>query len=219
MAQPAVRILLGDDHQLFRHGIRKILESRPEWHVIAEASDGREVVSKTLEMRPDLVILDISLPHLSGIEATHQIARYAPETRVLIVSMYADDAYVAQALQAGAAGYLLKDSAGHDLVDAVSAVMAGTSFFSPRVARIMLDDYVRHLQRGGEADRYDQLSEREREVFQLVAEGKSSKGIAEVLGISPATVETHRAKIMDKLNLRNTAELVLLAVRRGLLRY
>jgi DNA-binding NarL/FixJ family response regulator len=212
-----VRILLGDDHTLVRQGVRKILEEQPNWTVIGEAQDGREVVRKTLEEEPDVVILDVAMPLLNGIEATRQILRKLPGVRVLILSMHADEAYIIQALQAGARGYLLKDSADTDLVRAVNAVAEGKSFFSPNVAAIMLDDYVRHLAEKGISDRYESLSEREREVFQLVAEGHSNKEVAELLCVSPATVETHRAHILQKLDLHGTAELVLYAVRRGVI--
>ena len=212
-----IRIVLGDDHTLVRQCLRKILEDQPEWTVLAEASDGREAVEKTLEARPDVAIFDIAMPRLNGIETTRQVVRRAPDVRVLILSMHAEEAYVVQGLQAGAKGYLLKDSADVDLVHAVAAVAAGKSFFSPAVASVMLDDYVRHLAEKGVVDRYQLLSEREREVLQLVAEGRSNKEAAEVLGLSPATVETHRSNILQKLDVHNTAELVLFAVRRGVI--
>jgi len=212
-----IGIVLGDDHTLVRQGLRKILEDQPEWTVLAEASDGREAVEKTLATRPDVAIFDIAMPRLNGIEATRQVVRRAPDVRVLILSMHAEEAYVVQGLQAGAKGYLLKDSADVDLVHAVAAVAAGKSFFSPAVARVMLDDYVRHLAEKGVVDRYQLLSEREREVLQLVVEGRSNKEAAEVLGLSPATVDTHRSNILQKLNVHNTAELVLFAIRRGVI--
>jgi DNA-binding NarL/FixJ family response regulator len=212
-----LRLLLGDDHTLMRQGVRKILEERPDWTVIAEAGDGREAVRQTLALHPDVAILDIGMPLLNGIEAARQIVRRAPDIRVLILSMHADEAYVIQALKAGAQGYMLKDSAGTDLIHAVEAVSAGKSFFSPAVARLMLDDYVRRLADKGITDRYEVLSEREREVFQLVAEGHSNKEIAELLSVSPTTVETHRAHILQKLDVHNTVELVLYAVRRGVI--
>jgi DNA-binding NarL/FixJ family response regulator len=211
--------LLGDDHTLVRQGLRKILEEKPDWEVIAEAGDGREAVKQALALRPDVAVLDIGMPLLNGIESTRQIVRRHPEIRVLILSMHSDEAYIVKALQAGAKGYLLKDSADTDLIRGVADVAAGKSFFSPAVARVMLDDYVRHLADKGISDRYDALSEREREIFQLIAEGHSNKEIADVLSISPATVETHRAHIFQKLDLHNTAEVVLYAVRRGVISY
>jgi two-component system, NarL family, response regulator NreC len=212
-----LRVLLGDDHTIVRHGLRKILEERADWEVVAEAGDGRSAVRQALDLKPDVVILDIGMPLLNGIEATRQITKRLPQTAVLILSMHSQEAYVTQALHAGAKGYLLKDSAGAELIDGVTAVSAGKSFFSPAVAKVMLDDYVRHLADKGIVDRYDSLSEREREIFQLVAEGHSNKEVADLLSVSPATVETHRAHILQKLDVHNTAELVLYAVRRGVI--
>jgi two-component system, NarL family, response regulator NreC len=212
-----LRILLADDHTLVRQGFRKILESQPEWQVVAEAGDGRQAVRLTLSLQPDVVILDIGMPLQNGIEATRQIVRRLPGIRVLILSMHAEEAYITQALQAGATGYLLKDSADTDLIRGIADVAAGKSFFSPIVAKVMLDDYVRHLAEKGIVDRYDSLSEREREIFQLIAEGHSNKEAADVLSVSPATVQTHRAHILQKLDLHNTAELVLYAVRHGVI--
>jgi len=157
------------------------------------------------------------MPMLNGIEATRQVVRRVPTVRVLILSMHSDEAYITQALQAGAKGYLLKDSADTDLIRAVTDIAAGRSFFSPAVAKIMLDDYVRHLADKGIGDRFESLSEREREIFQLIAEGHSNKEIADLLSISPTTVETHRARILQKLDLHSTAEIVLYAVRRGVI--
>src|SRR5688572_11798141 len=211
-----LRILLADDHTLVRQGLRKVLEERPEWQVI-EAGNGREAVALAEEHKPDVAILDIAMPLLNGIEATRQILHRTRNTRVLVLSMYADGAYVTQILKAGATGYLLKDSADVDLLQAVTAVAEGKSFFSPAVARLMVEEYVRP--RGDEsADRYESLSAREREIFQLVAEGKTNKEIAALLFISSSTVETHRARIMEKLDVHSAAEIVLYAVRRGSIR-
>jgi two-component system response regulator NreC len=212
-----LRILLGDDHTLLRHGLRKILQERPDWEVVAEAGDGRDAVRQALVVQPDIAILDIGMPLMNGIEATRQIVRREPEMHVLILSMHANEAYIIQALKAGAKGYLLKDSADTELIRAVAAVASGKSFFSPAVAKVMLDDYVRNLAEKGIADRFDTLSEREREIFQLVAEGHSSKEIAELLSVSPTTIGTHRTHVMQKLDVHNTAELVLYAVRRGVI--
>jgi DNA-binding NarL/FixJ family response regulator len=210
-----LRLLLGDDHTLVRQGLRRILEDRPEWRVVAEAGDGREAVRLALEHKPDVAVLDIGMPLLNGIEAARRITRREPRVHVLMLSMHADEAYVTRALQAGARGYLLKDSAGKDLIRAVDAVAAGQSFFSPSIAQLMLDNYARRPSGPPVEDRYETLSEREREIFQLVAEGLSNKDVSRTLGITLATVETHRARILQKLDIHNTAELVLYAVRRG----
>jgi two-component system response regulator NreC len=216
MTRP-LRILLADDHTVVRQGLRKVLEECPEWQVVAEAGDGREAVRLAELHKPDVAVIDVAMPLLNGIEATSQITKRVPGVRVLILSMHSDEAYVTQILKAGAIGYLLKDSADVDLLQAVSAVAQGASFFSPAVARLMLDDYVRQP---GERtiDRYESLSSREREVFQLIAEGKSNKEIAALLFISGSTVETHRAHFMDNLDLHSAAEIVLYAVRRGVIR-
>lgn len=213
-----IRILLGDDHALLRSGLRKILEEHQDWEVVGEAGDGRVAVQQALALQPHVAILDIGMPALNGIEATRQIVKRLPETRVLILSMHTNEGYVVQALGAGAKGYLLKDSADAELVRAVEAVASGRSFFSPAISRILLDDYVRRLAEKGVTDRYETLSEREREIFQLIAEGHSNKEIASLLSLSPATVETHRSHILEKLDVHNTAELVLYAVRRGVIR-
>ena len=213
-----LRIVLADDHTLFRQGLRRVLEEQPGWQVIADASDGAAAVRLTMERQPHIVIMDIAMPRLNGVEATRQIVRRAPEVHVLILSMYSDDLYITQALQAGAHGFVLKDSADSDLVRAVRDLAAGKSYFSPAVSKVVLDDYVRHLADRGISDRFDALTEREREVFQLIAEGHSNKDIAALLHLSPGTVETHRARIMEKLDLHSAAEIVLYAVRKGVIR-
>jgi DNA-binding NarL/FixJ family response regulator len=213
----SLRLLIADDHTLVRQGLRRILEGQPGWEVVAETGDGREAVRLAAELRPDVVLLDIAMPHLNGVEAMQQIERRVPGVRVLVLSMYSDEAYVTRAIRAGASGYLLKDSADTDLIKGITAVAQGKSFFSPAAARVIVDNYARPAATGV-ADRFDSLSEREREVFQLVAEGYSNKEVAEFLHISPATVETHRAHVMEKLDLHSTAELVLCAVRRGIVR-
>jgi DNA-binding NarL/FixJ family response regulator len=212
-----IRILLADDHTLVRQGLRRILEEHPEWQVVAESRDGRDAVRQALALQPDIAILDIGMPELNGIDAARQISRHLPSVRILMLSMHADEVHITRAVRAGACGYLLKDSADVDLVKAVAAAAQGKSFFSPAAATVMLDDYRRSLTERGVGDRYETLSEREREIFQLIAEGRSNKAIADVLCISPATVETHRAHIFEKLDLHSVAEIVLYAVRRGII--
>lgn len=210
-------ILLADDHALMRLGLTRLLEDQPEWRVVAEAANGLDAVRLASEKQPAIAILDITMPVMSGIEATRQLRRRMPDLRILILSMHDDETHITHALQAGAHGYLLKDSAGTDLIRAVTSVAGGSSYFSPAVARVMLDEYVQHVAQKGGSDRYDLLTGREREIFQLIAEGRSNKTIAEVLSVSPATIETHRARIFQKLNLHSAAELVLFAARRGML--
>ena len=188
-----IRILLADDHTLIRQGLRKVLEEQPDWEVVAEAGDGREAVRRAEELLPDIAIIDVAMPLLNGIEATRQMAKRAPGVKILVLSMYADEAYVTQMLDAGAAGYLLKDSADVDLFNAVAAVARGETFFSPAIARLLDERRETHDQN---VDRYGTLSVREREIFQLVAECRTNKEIAALLFISPSTVETHRARIM-----------------------
>lgn len=212
-----LRILLADDHTVVRQGLRKILEARSDWTVVAEVGNGRDAVNQAEELKPDVAILDVAMPLLNGIEATRQILKRSPATRVLVLTMHADEPYVNQVLKAGATGYLLKDSADVDLIEAVGAVSKGKSFFGPGVARLMPDDPVRHHADKGITDRFESLSKREREIFQLVAEGRANKQIAALLAISPSTVETHRGRIMEKLGVHSAAEIVFYAVRRGVI--
>lgn len=213
-----LRLLLGDDHTLLLHGLKKILEERPDWQVIGEAADGREAVRQAIALTPDVAVLDIGMPLLNGIEATRQIVKRVPECRVLILSMHSDEVYITRAIQAGAKGFLLKDAAGKDLIGGIAAVAAGKTFFSQVIAQSMLEDYMRRVANDTAKDSFDLLSEREREILQLIAEGHSNKDVAMILSISPATVETHRSHILEKLDVHNTAELVLYAVRRGVIR-
>ena len=200
-----------------RSGIRLMLERQSDLTVVGEASDGREAVSLAKTLKPDAVVMDIGMPNLNGIEAAHQMTQDNPEMAIVIVSMHSDESYVLRALKAGARGYLLKDSAEADLIKAVHVVYGGKSFFSPAVSKVLLDDYVRKLKRSGTDDAYDLLTPREREILQLIAEGKSNKDIANLLNLSVYTVESHRSNLMEKLNLRGLPELILYAVRRGII--
>jgi DNA-binding NarL/FixJ family response regulator len=213
-----VNILVADDHRMVAHGVRKILEEQPDWHVIGEAVDGRDAVRLAAELQPDVAIVDVSMPHLNGVEATAQMTERVPGVKVLMLSMYSDDAIVGRALRAGAKGYLLKDSADVELVRAVTAVAAGGSFFSPPIVNHLLSEYVNRVADHGLGDPLNRLSPREREVFQLVAEGHTNREMAEMLGIRQSTIETHRAHILDKLDLHSTAELVRFAAQRGIIK-
>ena len=212
-----VRIFLADDHTVMRGGIRLVLERQPDLHVVGEASDGRETVNAVERLHPDVVVMDIAMPNLNGIEATRQILANGVAVSIVVLSMHSDEEYVLRALKAGARGYLLKESAEADLIAAVRAVISGKSFFSPAVSRLLVEDYVRQLQDRDIEDSYDLLTTRERETLQLVAEGKSNKDIANLLNLSVYTVETHRSNIMEKLNLHGVPELILYAVRKGVI--
>ncbi|MGJ5818653.1 response regulator [Paludibaculum fermentans] len=214
---PSIRVLLADDHKLMRSGLRLLVEQQPEFRVVGEAGDGRQAVALAVELKPDVAVLDIGMPELNGIEAAHQITEQVPETAVVMLSMHSDESYVLRALKAGARGYLLKDSAEADLVQAILAVREGKSFFSPAVSQVLLEDYLRKLRKTGAEDSYELLSPREREILQLVAEGKSSKEVANLFNLSVYTVETHRANLMKKLNLKSMPELILYAVRKGVI--
>jgi DNA-binding NarL/FixJ family response regulator len=213
-----IRILLADDHTVVRKGLRLLLESRPGLTVVAEAADGRAAVSMAERESPDVVVMDVAMPTLNGIEAARQITAKLPQTAVVFLSMHSDESYVLRALKAGARGYLLKDSAEHDLIQAVQAVTQGKSFFSPAISKMMVEDYMRELQERQIEDTYELLTTREREVLQLLAEGKSNKEVAAVLNLSLYTVETHRGNILQKLNLHSGAELILYAIRKGVIK-
>jgi two-component system, NarL family, response regulator NreC len=211
------RVLLADDHKLIRSGLRLLVEQQADLSVVGEANDGREAVSLAKSLKPDVVVMDIGMANLNGIEAALQITQANADVAVVMLSMHSDESYVLRALKSGAKGYLLKDSAESDLIRAVHAVAEGKSFFSPAVSKVLLDDYVRKLKRSGADDAYDLLTPREREILQLVAEGKSNKDIANLLNLSVYTVETHRSNLMEKLNLKGIPELILFAVRKGII--
>jgi two-component system response regulator NreC len=212
-----IRVLRADDHTLIRRGLRLIVEQQPDLMVVGEAEDGRQAVALSASLKPDVAVLDIGMPNLNGIEAAKQITDGESGAAVVILSMHADETYILRALKAGARGYLLKDSAESDLVRAIRSVAEGKSFFSPAVSKVLLEDYVKKLQRTGSEDSYDLLTPREREILQLIAEGKSNKEVANLLHLSVYTVETHRANIMEKLKLKSVPELILYAVRKGII--
>jgi len=212
-----IRILLADDHTVVRKGLRLLLENQPGFQVLAEAADGRAAVALAEQHVPDVVVMDLAMPTLNGIEAARQLTSRLPRTAVVFLSMHSDESYVLKALKAGARGYLLKDSAEHDLIQAVRAVAEGKSFFSPAISKMMMEDYMRELQERQVEDTYELLTTREREVLQLLAEGKSNKEVAAILNLSLYTVETHRGNILQKLNLHSGAELILYAIRKGVI--
>jgi DNA-binding NarL/FixJ family response regulator len=211
-----IKILIADDHGIVRTGLRLLFERISDMEVVGEATDGREAVRLTKELRPDVVVMDIGMPLLNGLEAAAQIVRENDRVGIVMLSMHADESYILRALDAGAKGYLLKDKADDDIERAVRTVAHGRPFFSPSIAQALLEDYVRLMRERHVQDSYELLTEREREVVQLLAEGKSNKEAAAVLHLSPYTVETHRTNLMQKLNLHNTAEIVLYAVRKGI---
>jgi DNA-binding NarL/FixJ family response regulator len=212
-----VRILLADDHTVMRNGLRLLLERQPNLQVVGEAADGRQAVALCETVNPDVVVMDIAMPNLNGIEAARQIVNRNPRTAIAILSMHSDESYVIRALKAGARAYLLKDSAEADLLAAVRALTDGKSFFSPAISKILVEDYMRQLESRGAEDTYELLTNREREVLQLLAEGRTNKEVANMLNLSLYTVETHRAHILQKLNLHSVPELILYAVRKGII--
>jgi DNA-binding NarL/FixJ family response regulator len=209
-----VTVMLADDHAVVRDGLRALLEGGNDLQVVAVAGNGREAVAEALRLRPDIVIMDIAMPELDGVEATRRIVERCPETRVLILSMYLSAEHIYRALQAGAQGYVLKESAGEEVVDAIRALRAGKRYLSHRITETVIDDYLRE---GTNVSPLDSLSLRERDVLQLVVEGRTNAAIAQALSLSPKTVETYRARIMKKLKVRDTVELVKFSMRHGLI--
>ena len=211
-----IRILLAEDHTIVRQGLRSILDGREGIEVVGEAKDGREAVEKVQQLQPDIVLMDLSMPLLSGLEATRQIKSQYPQIKVLVLTMHADEEYIFQILQAGASGYLLKQAAVGELVAAIQVVYEGNSYLSPAISRKIVDEYVRQTREQGKVDPYDQLTDREREVLHLIAEGYSTQEIAGLLFISPKTVRGHRSSLTEKLDLHSNAELTRYAIRKGI---
>jgi DNA-binding NarL/FixJ family response regulator len=210
------RILLADDHEVVRAGLRALLEEQSGWEVVAEAVDGRDAVEKATKLKPDVVVIDIAMPSLNGLEAVRQIVKTVPNTKVLVLTMYDSDPLIQQVLQAGARGYLLKSDAGRDLVSAIDALRRNKTFFTPKVSQMVLEGYLDKSPKEKEAENEPEslrLTSRQREIVQLLAEGKSSKEVAAVLGLSVKTAETHRANIMRKLDCHSVTELVRYAIR------
>jgi len=214
---PPIRVLIAEDHSIVRDGIRLLLQSEPDFVVVAEAANGREAVARAKETQPDVAILDISMPDLGGLDATPLVKAESPQTQVLILTMHESDEYFFRALQVGASGYVLKKAATQDLLAAVRAVARGEAFLYPSVAKKLIGDYLQRVQTGAAQSNYARLSDRERQVLILIAEGMSNQQIAERLIISPSTVQTHRAHILEKLGLQTTADIVKYAVQHGLI--
>ena len=212
-----IRVLIADDHGIVRKGLRLQLEQNSAFEVVGEATEGREAVRMADELLPDVVIMDIAMPNLNGIQATAQLVKKNPNIGVIMLSMYSDETYLTRTLAVGAKGYLLKENADVDLENAVRSVAQGKPFFSPAITKTLLEDYMRQLQQRGLQDSYDLLTDREKEILQLLAEGNSNKEIATMLNLSTNTVETHRTRLMQKLNLHSSAEIVLYAVRKRII--
>jgi len=212
-----IRIFLADDHNLLRQSLRVLLEKELGLAVVGEAEDGLKTLDQIEALEPDVVLMDIGMPHLDGLEATRRIKKKHPDVKVLILSMHGDDQYIGQALRAGASGYLLKDASKEELLLAIRSVNQGGSYLSPRLSRKLIDDYLRLSDRTAQDPYHDLLTDREREVFQLMAENRSSPEIGRILGISPKTVRNHRANLMEKLGLHSQSDVVMFALRHGLI--
>ncbi len=212
MQSKKIRVLLADDHAILRKGIRMLIDAQPDLEVVGEAKTGREAIEEARKLKPDVVVMDVSMPELNGIEGTRQICDELTQTKVIGLSMHKDSVYVRELLRAGARGYLLKDSEDDDLLRAIRAVSRGEAFLSPAVSDAVLTDYRKHV-----TNPVDLLTSREREVLAMIAEGKTNKEIANTLNLSVYTVESHRGSVMEKLNLHNTGDIVRFALRNGLM--
>src|SRR5258708_14735854 len=213
----SIRILLADDHTILRAGLKMMLNAQPDMEVVGEAQDGRQAFTEAQRLQPDVVLMDITMPDINGIEATKQIKKVLPDIRILVLTMHEHDEYVFQTLRAGASGYMLKEAADTELITALHVIHSGQFYLSPAAQSVMVGDYLQRVRTGEEKDSYSSLTEREREILKLVAEGNTNNQIAERLVISPKTADTHRTHVMHKLNLHSRAELVKYAMRRGLL--
>ena len=211
-----VRLLIADDHKIFRQGIKKLLEEEPDLQVVGEAADGRDTVKKATELKPDIILMDIAMANLNGLEATKQIKKVLPESKIIMLTMHKNEEYVLQSFQAGASGYILKEGAVEELVSAIRSIHQDKSFLSPTVSKTLVDAYLRKMETGKTETPFDLLTDREREVLQLIAEGFTNREVAKQLFISVKTVEAHRAHIMQKLNIHDIAKLVKYAIQKGL---
>ncbi len=213
------RVLLADDHTIVRQGLRVLLDSQDNVEVVGEAEDGRQAIEKAKQLVPDIIVIDITMPSLNGIEATRQLKKTNPEIKVLVLTVHDNEEYVHQILQAGASGYLLKESAVSDLVSAINAVKKGDIFLSPSISKVVVKDFIRQTEGElGDLDSINLLTGREREILQLIAEGNTNKAIAHLLKLSVKTVDVHRSHIMEKLNLHNITGLVKYSIRKGLIK-
>ena len=216
MTDKIVTIVLADDHTIVRQGLVKLLEAEPNFRVVGEAENGRQAVDKVEKLNPSIVLMDIAMPMLNGIEATRQIKKISPQTRVIILSMHSHNRYINELFSLGASGYLLKNSTGSDIINAIHAALKGDHYLSPSISKRVIQDYISMKKKSATDDLYGQLSNREREVFQMIAEGRSTKEISDILFISPSTVKTHRVKIMEKLQVENISQLIQFAIRVGI---
>jgi len=211
-----IKILLVDDHTIVRQGLARMLNDQPDMQVVGEAINGRAAVDQALKLDPDIVIMDIAMPQMNGIEAAKRIKKKLPRTKILILSMYSQEHYIHELLETGVSGYLLKDASGRDIVKAIHAAMRDETFLSPSISKVLVDTYLSPQKGASRAEKFNQLSNREREVFQLIAEGHSTRQIAEMLCVSISTVKSHRAKIMEKLAIDSPVKLVHFAIQLGL---
>ena len=211
-----ITVFLADDHTIVRQGLAKLLEGEPDLRVIGEAENGREAVAKVEKLKPDIVLMDIAMPMLNGIEATRQIRKICPQTKVIILSMHSHARYISELFSLGASGYLLKSSTGSDIIDAIHAACKGSTYLSPSISGKVIEDYLSLKKNSDQDDHYSRLSNREREVFQMIAEGRSTREISDILCVSPSTVKTHRSNIMEKLEMDNLSQLIQFAIHIGI---
>ncbi len=219
MNNKTITIFLADDHTIVRQGLAKLLEGEPNFKVVGEAENGREAVVKVEKLQPDVVLMDIAMPMMNGIEATRQIRRSCPQTKVIILSMHSHDRYISELFSLGASGYLLKSSTGTDIINAVHTALKGSTYLSPSISDKVIEDYLSLKKKSHQDDLYNRLSNREREVFQMIAEGRSTRKIAEILCVSPSTVKTHRSNIMEKLEMDNISQLIQFAIHLGIVEF
>lgn len=216
MLDKTITLFLADDHTIVRQGLAKLLEGEPNLRVVGEAENGREAVEKVEELKPDIILMDIAMPMLNGIEATRQIRKICPQTKVIILSMHSHDRYISELFGLGASGYLLKNSTGTDIINAIHAALKGETSLSPSISHKVIEDYISLKTKSHQEDLYNRLSNREREVFQMIAEGRSTKEICGILCVSPSTIKTHRSNIMEKLKMDNISQLIQFAIHLGI---